>query len=77
VESNQVDAIVEFLSYDSSEGISRGIGFEDKSFGPIGAVECGEFGTCVLQALEGLLFMFCPLPLLVLACEVVQRSQFI
>jgi hypothetical protein len=37
----------------------------------------GECGTCVLQALEGLLFMFRPFPLVILACEVVQGSGFI
>jgi hypothetical protein len=77
MESDQVDSIVEFLSYNSSKGISQGVSFKDKSLWPIGAVECGEFSTHVLQALEGLLFVFCPLPLPVLACEVIQRSWFI
>jgi hypothetical protein len=71
MEGDWVDSIIKFLSYDSSKGISRGVGFKDKLFGPIRAVECGEFGARVLQALEGLLFAFCPLPLPIFACEVV------
>jgi hypothetical protein len=77
VESNWVNSIVKFLSNYSSEGISQGVSFKDKSFRPIRAAECGEFGTHILQALEGLLFAFHPLPLPILAHEVIQRSGFI
>ena len=77
MEGDRVYSIVELLRDDGSEGVSRGVGFEDKSFRPIGATKRGECGTCVLQALEGLLFTFRPFPLAVLAGEVVQGSGFI
>jgi hypothetical protein len=77
VEGDWVNSIVKLLQDDGSEGISRGVGFKDKSFQPVGAAKRRECGTRVLQTLEGLLFAFRPLPLAVLAGEVVQGLRFI
>jgi hypothetical protein len=77
VEGDRVNSIVKLLRDDGSEGVSRGVGFKDKSFQPVGATKCRKCSTRVLQALESLLLAFRPLPLAVLAGKVVQGSGFI
>jgi hypothetical protein len=71
VEGNGEDTVIELLRDDGSEGISRGVCFKDKAFGPVGATKRRECSARIFQALEGLLFAFCPLPLAILAREVI------
>jgi len=75
VEGDGMHPIVVFLCDNHTQCVARGIGMHDEGLRPVRGFEHWFARADVLQATEGCLAGFRPVPLAVLACEVVERSR--